>query len=168
MKKIYVIIAITIVLGAAIFVTWRQGLQINISDSKKYTDELLGFSFAYPVTYSISSFGSPDDNAGETILIQKEGGEKGIQVLITPFDEDIVLTETRIRSDIPDLAITDVYTQKVGTRENAVQTVVFTSINSLMGKSNEAWFVYKGKLYQMSAPVDVHDVFATMLNSWEF
>lgn len=135
---------------------------------KKYTHSLLGFSFEYPAQFSISSFGSAYDDTGETVLLQGGKEEKGLQVLITPFDEDVALTEERIHRDIPDLVMFDVATQTLGNEKKTVQAVVFTSTNSFMGKSVEAWFVRNGQLYQLSAPAAAQDVFTKALDSWEF
>lgn len=145
-----------------------QSVDMVSPTAKKFTHALLGFSFEYPTQFSISSFGSAYDDSGETVLLQGGGGEKGLQVLITPFDEDIVLTEERIHRDIPDLVMSDVSTRILGTGAKTIQTIVFTSTNSLMGKSKEAWFVRDGRLYQISAPYSAQDVLTEALDSWGF
>lgn len=138
------------------------------SETKKYTHPSLGFSFAYPASFSISAFGSPYDGEGDTILLQSGEEEKGLQVLITSFDEDIPLTEERIHHDIPDLVMSDVGPRILGRGEKTVQAIVFMSTNSFMGKSREAWFVRGGLLYQISVPESTQDVLITVLDSWEF
>lgn len=186
-KRVTIATATLVALGVLAYqfelTTWKRSFQVVnslltesqgqsvmtlSSGIKKYSHPLLGFSFEYPATFSISSFGSPDDDAGETILLQGSKEEKGLQVLITPFDEDIVLTEGRIHQDIPDLMMSDVSMRTLGTGEKTVRAIVFMSTNSFMGKSREAWFVRNGQLYQLSAPAVAQDVFTKALDSWEF
>lgn len=138
------------------------------SVTKKYTHALIGFSFTYPAVFTVSSFGSVYDSSGETILLQNDGGKKGLQVLVTPFDEDTVLTAVRIHRDIPDMVMSNVSPRILGAPGKSAQAIVFTSNNSLMGESREAWFVREKRLYQVSAPVDVGDTFSSVLDSWQF
>lgn len=164
-KRIYVTLFVFMSLGTLVY---QLGGSAAKSDLKHYVHQTTGFSFSYPALFSVSSFGSTSEEGGETILIQSSNEEKGLQVLITPFDEDVALTEARIHDDIPDLTMSDVSTQTLGSRKKTVQAVVFTSTNSLMGKSREAWFVYKGLLYQISAPENAHELFDTAIDSLEF
>lgn len=136
--------------------------------TKKYTHALIGFSFTYPSVFTVSSFGSVYDSSGETILLQNDGGKKGLQVLITPFDEDTVLTAVRIHRDIPGMVMSNVSPRTLGAPGRSAQAIVFTSNNSLMGESREAWFVREKRLYQVSAAVDIGDTFMSVLDSWQF
>lgn len=145
-----------------------QSIAVLSAEVKKYTHTLLGFSFTYPSSFSISSFGSSDDDVGETILLQADGGKRGLQILITPFDEDVTLTEERIHHDILDIVMSDVSTRTVGVGEKSVQAIMFTSANSSMGKSREAWFVREKRLYQISAPESAESVFMEALDSLRF
>ena len=138
------------------------------ANTKKYIHALLGFSFVYPASLTVSSFGSVYDAAGETILLQSDGGKKGLQILVTTFDEDITLSAARIHHDISDLTMSEVSTRTIGTGEKTAQAVVFTSTNSFMGKSLEAWFVREKRLYQVSAPVEAQGLFNSIIISWEF
>lgn len=138
------------------------------SEMSIYTHPSNAFSFEYPADLSVSSFGVAYDESGETILVQDNKGKSGVQVIISSFDEDIVLTEERIRRDIPDLAMLDVHTRTLGVGEKKVEAVVFTSTNSSVGKSSEAWFVHGGQLYQVSAPRDAEYLLGSILTSWKF
>ncbi len=135
---------------------------------KKYTDASTGFSFAYPAGFTISSFGSPYDASGETVLLQEDEGSKGLQVLVTPFDESVVLTAARIHHDLPQLDMADVSTRTVGQGSRTAQAVVFKSANSSIGNSSEAWFLYEKRLYQVSAAADSSVAFSNVLDSWQF
>jgi len=135
---------------------------------KTYTHLSGAFSFEYPADLSVSSFGVAYDESGEIILVQDNKGKGGLQIIVSVFDEDVVLTEERIRRDIPDLVMLDVRVRTLGIGEKKVQAVVFTSTNSSMGKSSEAWFVYGGRLYQVSTPRDAEYLLDKILTSWKF
>lgn len=133
----------------------------------KYQHSQLGFSFEYSKDYSISSFGNYYDTSGQTILLQKKDASDGLQVLITPFDEDIQLSIKRIKKDLPKLNITDEKEENIGDDKNKTQVVIFRSDNNLStGKSIEAWFVYRNNLYQISSTEASDEVFNEIMKSW--
>ncbi len=140
---------------------------LNFS-SKEYKHSILGFSFIYPKEYSISSFGNFFDLSGETILLQNKENSSGLQVLVTPFDEDIALTLKRIKKDLPSLSVLDGMEQEIGAADVKVQAVVFKSDNNLTtGKSIEAWFVYRKNLYQISSPDMSVGLFQDIIKTWK-
>ncbi len=142
------------------------------STEKQFKHTILGFSFSYLKDYSISSFGNYFDSAGETILLQKDAGDgktqQGLQVLITPFDEDISLTIARIKKDLPSLHVLEAREQMISNGDVSAQAVVFSSDNNLStGKSLEAWFIYRKNLYQISSPADSSDLFNKVISTWK-
>lgn len=136
--------------------------------NKEYKHSILGFSFEYPKEYSISSFGNYFDSNGETILLQDKENTKGLQILITPFDESIDLTINRIKKDLPKLSVLDGNEQYIGDGSIKVQVVIFKSNNNLTtGKSIEAWFVYRGNLYQISSLESSSELFDDIIKTWK-
>jgi hypothetical protein len=94
---------------------------------------------------------------------------QGLQVHITPFDEDVDLTIKRIKKDIPSLSVLEAREIQMGGDENEVQMVVFESNNNLStGKSYEGWFVYRRNLYQISGSIDSKELFDKITSSWKF
>ncbi len=135
---------------------------------KQYRHTILGFGFDYPKEYSISSFGNFYDSTGETVLLQKADKVQGLQVLVTPFDEDVSLTIKRIKKDLPTISMSEEREIQVGQDEKKVQIVIFRSSNSLStGKSIEGWFVYNKNLYQVSSPEDSKDLFDKVISTWK-
>jgi hypothetical protein len=135
---------------------------------KQYKHTILGFGFSYPDEYTISSFGNFFDSVGETILLQKIDKAQGLQILITPFDEDLDLTIKRIKKDLPSLSVLEPREIQIGSDEKKVQMVVFESNNNLStGKSYEGWFVYRKNLYQISSSVDSKELFDKITSSWK-
>jgi hypothetical protein len=100
--------------------------------NKEYKHSILGFSFEYTKEYSISSFGNYFDSNGETILLQDKENTKGLQILITPFDENIDLTINRIKKDLPKLSVLDGNEQYIGNGSIKVQVVIFKSNNKII------------------------------------
>ncbi len=136
--------------------------------SKEYSHKVLGFSFEYSKDYSISSFGNYFDSNGETVLLQKEKGVQGLQILITPFDENIDLTVQKIKKDLPSLSMSEEKEVKIGGGNTSIQAVVFRSGNNLsVGKSIEAWFVYNKNLYQISSTEESEELFDIIIKTWK-
>jgi hypothetical protein len=142
------------------------------ASTKLYANTVLGISFDYVAGYTLSTFGNYYDSTGQTILLQKNadgGTEQGLQVLVTPFDEDISLTAARIKKDLPAVAMSNVSETTLDAEGGKVAAVVFDSANaSSMGQSHEAWFVWNGNLYQISAPQDSAGLFEKVKNTWRF
>lgn len=136
---------------------------------KEYTHIQLGFSFKYPKEYTISSFGNFYDSNGETILLQNEDKSRGLQVLITPFDEDTSLTLNRIKKDLPSLSVLEGVETEIGSDGKKVAVVTFKSTNNLSnGKSLEAWFIYRNNLYQVSSLEASKELFDELIKTWIF
>jgi hypothetical protein len=91
-----------------------------------------------------------------------------VQILISEFDEPgSVLTTDRIKQDIPDMDIRD--SQLILLGEQSGQGVAFLSDNeSFAGNSREVWFVYKGKLYQISTYARLDPLLQSILATWKF
>lgn len=127
---------------------------------KRYEDAARGFSFLYPDGYAATSF---PDGAGFAILVQGENGAKGFQVAVTPFDEDLTeLTEARVRKDVPDMVMRDARQVSVGTAKG----LSFAS-ESAQGQTRELWFVWKGNVYQASAPSGSEPALEEFMRSFE-
>lgn len=132
--------------------------------SNNFRHKILGFSFEYNPEYNISSFGEFFSPVGETILIQKYG--EGIQVLITPFEEDLNLTTSKIKKDLPLLDIKNPKEQKIGQTE--INAVFFESTNALsIGNTYEVWFIFNKNLYQISGSINHKELFDKIIRTWK-
>mgnify|MGYP001575498671 CR=1 FL=1 len=142
-----------------------EGQTVTDSGSqKKFNHSILGFSFLYNKDYSISSFGNYFDSNGQTILLQKDSIQ-GLQILITPFDEDISLTGSRIKKDLPSLVMQNIKEELIG----ETNVVIFESTNNLStGKSLEGWFIYRKNLYQISSSLEASELFQGIINKWQW
>src|SRR3989344_2092534 len=120
---------------------------------EEYTNDTYNFSLSMPEGFTAREVMA---DQGETIVFENASGD-GIQVLITPFDEDLrVLTKERIQADVPDMQITDEQPVEIGDPSTGstgspqassgqvpYQGIAFKSDNPAFdGASREVWFVY--------------------------
>lgn len=159
-KKIVigVLVGITLISGGVAF--WPKLPQTPKTPT--YTDIDYNFSFSYPGTYTASAFSDIEDT--KTILLGSFASKSGAQVFISPFDEDIVLTTERIKKEMPDLVVLEPKSIPLG----GITGVSFRSTNTLNTESYELWLVYRGKLYQVSAPVVNKDLFDAIITKWQW
>lgn len=133
-----------------------------------YNSSKYGFSFNYPTGYTETSFQSaqPDGSLSETIIVQDAKNLQGFQIVISEFDEDIDMTEARIKADIPSLAITNPQEVTLGPTRKGL---AFLSDNDAYGgASREVWFVFRGNLYQISTYASLDSLLQQVLNTWQF
>ncbi|MBP9711089.1 MAG: hypothetical protein KBD50_02420 [Candidatus Pacebacteria bacterium] len=106
----------------------------------EYVNEVYNFTVNIPKGFGVGG-------TERSIVIEDKDGN-GLQIVITPLGEDIpVLTEERIRADIPDILIEQ---PQVVTVSGANTGLAFRSNNAAFGGvSREVWFVEDGNLYQI-------------------
>jgi len=133
---------------------------------RSYLDPRGRFSFTYPAGFRVSSF-SDDGGETETVLVQNVVLGRGFQVVISkPEAVPDRLTVGILKESAPSLAISDAQEFTIG---SAGGGLVFSSNNELFGGgAREAWFVYKGELYQISAFVKDKELVDNTAKSWRF
>jgi len=137
-----------------------------------YTNSTYGFSLKMPADFTVQETQNQDDSGnanGETIVLEDKA-DNGIQIIISPFDEDTgdgyTLTKDRILQDVPDLQITDEQPLLVGPNYTGL---AFKSNNDAFdGDSREVWFVYRGSLYQISTYARLDDLLKAIFGTWQF
>ncbi len=159
MKKILWIVVILGLMGAGYF--WAKDGEIQNMAEQKYTHENPNFSFSYAGDYKISSI--PDEAEGsETVLISKTASSTlafQMQIYVISFDEDIVLTEERIKQDVPDMATENAKIFSL----DSVRGVVFES----EGMQN-VWVINGGYLYQISTYLNQKEEMNKILDKWKW
>ena len=111
-------------------------------NGETYHDLTGGLSFKYPKGYSIREIPAPVEGEARTLLLSKEGAAPSVQVAVSSFDEDIVLTIGRIEADVPDLGMKNPQEIDVA----GTKGVKFDSDSGV-----NVWFVTKGNLFQLTA-----------------
>lgn len=135
--------------------------QALIKDPSVYSHPS-GFSFQYPKSFRASAF---SEGEGEIVLVQSTDGTSGFQIYVTPFtQEDTHLTEKRLLEEIPDLVIEE--SQQINVAGGG-EGLTFLSNNG-SGKTREVWFIQKGYLFQVTAPLASQALLQEILKTWQF
>lgn len=131
--------------------------------TKVYKNDTYQFSLNMPEGFTARE-GGGDEGA---IITLEDAGGNGIQLTITPFDEDIkVLTEERIKQDVPDLAIRDIEILEIG---DEYRGLAFKSDNEAFdGDSREVWFAFRGNFYQISTYARLDPLLKAVFATWQF
>jgi len=124
-----------------------------------YRDSTDGFSFKYSSEYSIKEFPPITEDEGRTLLLSKEGSAPSIQIVVSDFDEDIVLTSERILTDVPDFPMDNPRAINIaGTKGVSFGTDAGISV----------WFVAKNRLFQLTALSSEIPVFEGIISSFKY
>lgn len=160
-----------IIIGAVIGgYFWLKGGEQSLTgdNSTTYTNSTYDFSLSLPEGAQASSF---QEGEGEMVLITNDkllmtNGEQNfqMQIYISYFDEDIVLTAERIKQDLPEMAMESPEPVKVG----EIPAVSFLSVNEQGQKTKEVWLVYKNNLYQISSLIENENQAAEIIKSWQW
>src|SRR3989344_3950884 len=131
--------------------------------SKEYTNDTYHFSLTLPEGFEARSM---KQEVGETIVFENGSGD-GIQIIITPFDEDLhVLTKERVQADVPGMQITDEQSVEIG--DNYIGLAFKSDNPAFDGASREVWFVFRGNLYQVSTYERLDSLLKKMFSTWTF
>lgn len=123
------------------------------------------FSFSYPKENTVSEFKEGEDGEIQTILVQKNG--RGVQISVSAFDEDITITEARIKADIPDMIVKNSRPQSLGASASA-QGLYFESIDDAGTPTREFWVIYNRELYQFRAYESEEKILKGIIESWKW
>ena len=118
----------------------------------------------------------PEEGDATTIVFQEDRNTQknpqekiGFQIFATPFGMEEILTEDRIKQDIPSAHMEN--TQSIILNPDApqheeVQALLFSSEDAVIGKTIEVWFVQNGYLYEITAPAHMEELLPKILSSW--
>jgi hypothetical protein len=182
MKKTFIIIIVIVILGGVLYLS--KGFFADKEDvldnsgataeaiaeiasynySETFTSMGKDFSFKYPASFTVQVV--PQDS-GEVILVQDIKTSIGAQIVITPFEGgDIDITPELIRESVPDMEVSDPQEVLIGVNRKGL---AFKSDNeSFGGKSRDVWFVYKGKLYQITTYEELDEFLKGVFSTWSF
>lgn len=128
--------------------------------TKTYNSEH-NFSFRYPEGFKVLFVSSTDLNS--IITVENEKGN-GFQIFILPFDEPNPITKERIWRDMQDMEINNIKEADL----DGIETIVFDGYDEALGETFEVWPVYKGRLYQITAPKGAKDLLIEVLETWSW
>ena len=184
MKKLLLIVGLVLILGGGAYWYFTHQDSTSLSSqlqqtqppyalptlTQDYTNSAYKFALKMPADFTASDIPSGDPTQpGDTILLQDKNGN-GIQIVISPFDEDTTgsytLTQARILQDVPDMQITEAQPLVVGPNYTGL---AFKSDNAAFGgASREVWFVFRGNLYQISTYDRLDNLLKSIFQTWQF
>lgn len=171
-KTIIVTIIIIIAVAGVVYLSNQHNVfqpngsssDVMSNDTKDYSNSVYSFSLKYPVNLKVSEFRSSDDS-GDVVRIGEEDQAVGLQIFITPFDEDLTtLTVDRIKQDVPSLTVLDPQDVTLGSNGKGVAFMDGTGTTS----NRQIWFVADKHLYQVTAPASFDGTLKSIMNTWTF
>jgi len=187
MKKLLIIAIVLAVLGGLAYLFSPNSLfstpDASSTDSavnsaaltKEYKNDTYGFSLKMPEDFTATEI--PDElSGGATLVLQNKSGD-GIQIIISPFDEDTgqgyTLTKERILQDIPDMQIQDEQVVEIGPSTGSGQVtykgIAFLSDDEVFGgESRAVWFIFGGSLYQINTYARLDGLLQNIFSTWNF
>jgi hypothetical protein len=118
-------------------------LHLRANDYTTYTDPVYGFSFPYPADFAVSNFFA-DDGETYVALLENSRLNLGIQIVVTPTDQDTAITA----ADISPSVIVDNPVEFF--LPDGIPALRFYSKDDEGKDTGEIWFIYEGNLYQIS------------------
>lgn len=168
MKKVLLTgIAVLVIAATAGLAYWMFNSSVEVEREpfvvppmgEQYTNETYGFSATLPQGFAAREMEG-------MVILENQTGE-GIQIAITPTDEDIPsLSAERIQVDIPDMAVREPQIVEIGESRTGL---AFKSDNEAFnGASREVWFVFRGNLYQISTYEYLDPLLQAIFQTWQF
>jgi hypothetical protein len=175
MKKLLAVLMILVVVAIVVYIGWRpvqRGEALPPVDystallTKPYQNDTFKFSLSTPENFEVRQL-ADDGSGATTLLIESADRADGVQIIVSPFDEALtVLTEERIKQDVPDMMITDSQRVEIGDSHTGL---AFKSDNEAFdGASREVWFVFRGNLYQISTYERLDPLLKKIFSTWKF
>ena len=130
---------------------------------ERYVNSQFGFSFEKPRDFNIGEFPEGDNY----VVLAQQAQKNAFQIFITPnmAQEDIALTRDVLVKNIPGIQIENEKEIKIGEANG----LFFQSENPAFGgESTEAWFIYKGNLYQLSGYIEAMPIVEEVIKTWKF
>jgi hypothetical protein len=173
--KIFIVVVVILAGGGAVLLGFLARAEVwgetagheSIALSETYTHPELGFSFRYPVGFTVTEI--PEDEGSEVVLVEDAAlPHHSFQVFYMPYDEAGPITPERIRQDLPDKVMADVHTVRLAGVEGLAFTSDDDGHNEGLGRLFEVWTVHDGRLYQLATYPDAAEMFAQVLRTWTF
>jgi hypothetical protein len=137
---------------------------VSTTQAIRYVNSRYGFSFEKPQGYTV---GSVPEEAGETILVQKNGSvQDSFQIFITELDHPVELTPTLIKSELPGTVVSNPVKIDL---DGKGKGIMFSSNNDAFGgKSFEIWFARDTRIYQITSYVGFAQQLQAIIGTWKF
>jgi len=139
----------------------KQAISLGES-APTYTNEQYGFSLKYPPNFHVGEF---SNGTNTSVVLQNTESRTGFQIYIKPIEENLTLTESKLRQQVPDINVSDVKPTTVAGTDNAL---AFNAQNDAFGQSAEIWFVKDKTLFQLSTYREQQKLLQQVVETWKF
>lgn len=137
------------------------GPRTAVAGAQEYRSTAYRFSLLYPENLEVKEF---DEGGGAaTVAFQNIETSQGFQIFITPYNE-LQVTPERFRLDAP----SGVMQNPVDTAVGGVPARSFFGRDGFLGDTAELWFIYKGYLYEVTAPKEHTAWLSSIMGTWQF
>jgi hypothetical protein len=128
---------------------------------KEYRNNDYHFSVKYPGDLPPQE--THDRGYGMTVAFQKNAGEEGFQIYVTPVN-GTKITEERFLMDEP----SGVRNDQTETLVDGAHALAFHGFDAVMGQTYEVWFIKGGFLYEVSTYKEIEPGLNEVLSTWRF
>lgn len=126
--------------------------------TETYKNDQYKFEIKLPINAKVTNI---EEVAGQSLLIQNVGKDKEIQIYVSSLDEEMILTEERIKQDIPDIKMEKFAEVKV----DQIKAITFIDLDQ---NTREVWFTRGGFLYQVTGDFKDDQLFGNIMESWKW
>lgn len=127
----------------------------------EYRSEFYRFQFFHPDSLTIAEYPVPV-SAMTLVFASPETGET-FQIFIVPHGSANI-TDHRLKQDLPSGVMEEVEDIEI----DGAEGIAFISHDPAIGQTREVWFVARGFLYEVTAPLSLDNWLSEILRSWEF
>ncbi len=127
-----------------------------------YTNKTYDFTVKYPQSFRV---GEVPDGKNLSLVFQNPDKQQGVQVYIRPLEENLDLTASKLKNDVPDMKARNITATTVADEENALS---FDAESEAFGESAEIWFVHEKTLYQASTYRGQEELLEKVVETWRF
>ncbi len=140
----------------------KNNIEENTSgETLQYKNTSRLFTLEYPKNLSYKDIDEGDTT--HTIVFSDSIEEKSFQVFFTPYYGNQI-TSSRILKDVPSGKYTTPVEIIIGKN---IRALLFNSTLDI-GEMTEVWFLRDGYLYQITAPKELEEWLAKIMETWEF
>jgi len=131
------------------------------ADWKEYRNQAYGFSLRYPSALAVNEI--TEGGGAMTITFQSIATGQGIQIFIVPYVHQEVSTD-RFARDVP----SGVFRNPRNVVVCGVGGTSFESQDSILGDTQEVWFIHAGYLFEATTLAPLKDFQEQILSTCSF
>lgn len=128
---------------------------------KEYRSDFYRFQFFYPDHLEVEEY--PVPVSAVTLVFSSAKTGENFQLFIVPHGSPDI-TDHRIKQDLSSGIMNEIEEIEL----SGAKGISFVSHDPAIGDTREVWFVARGFMYELTAPLALDAWLAEMMASWEF